>query len=504
MDYTAAADGSVTAASTAITFSFGAAVTSLSAADITLTNDTGTVTKGELSGSGQQWTLGITAQQAGDVKVRISRDGIEAGEKTVRVYTAPAPPGPALTKSIDLYLSEGITREEWTGKDTAAEGWVLSVEEQPAVYIAVYKEAAQTITVGGTDRALVSPEDALDGISAGEDFAVFLVKTGDLVFDGGTRTFTLNVSETGDALPRSVTVSLMVNRYETGAAVFKLVERDEDEVEYLERVGGAFEGLVDAFTWVETNAREDTEYTIRVEKDERDVPHLIVGLNKAENATLRFRGTKGDSKILYPVDLTLPGGRQIAVPTVDVSRFNPMGGHAAFIQIGGSLGYTFLPVTFILGSNITIQSGQMLNASDTYTYILDVQPKATLVLESGSEIRDHDNTITSNRLIFMHVRALSLSQTTKVSAKLLIKGGSIINCKIVDNMPLIDMALNQDWWEDGSFYLAPGNVFTLSGNSSSLIGITHWIESDTGRIVQDSFIDLTGYLASGLTLPAAE
>ena len=489
--YTVAADGSATAASTQITFAFDAVVTGLSAEDITLSNDTGAATKGALSGSGTSWSLGIAVQTAGDVKVRITRDGIEAGEKPVRVYTAPAPSGPALTKPIDLYLSEGLIREEWTGQGTVAEGWVLSVEEQATVYLAAYKEAAQTITVSGQDQALVGTAGAVDGLSAGEDFAVFTVKTGDLVFDGGTRTFTLNVQEEeGSALPRSVTVTLKVNTNHTGAAVFKLADRDGEGVEYLERIGGDFDGFLAAFEWVETNAQADTEYTIRVEKDERDVPHLVVGLNNAENATLRLKGTQDGIKTLYPVDLVAVQGQEI--PVVDASRLGYRT-TTSFIQVGGG-GNDLPSITFILGSNIAIQSGRVIGGGRMYTYILNILYNATIVLESGSVIRDHDNTLNSNRLIFMQVKALGGGDKVGGNGKLLIKGGAIINCKIVDNKPLISMHLNETWWEDGSFYLAPGNVFTLSGNSSNLIGTTT-------ETYQDVFIDLTEYLASGLKLP---
>ncbi|MDR0629492.1 MAG: hypothetical protein LBG24_07655 [Treponema sp.] len=487
--YTVAADGSATAASTQITFAFDAAVTGLSTEDITLSNDTGAATKGALSGSGTSWSLGIAVQTAGAVKVTITRDGIEAGEKPVKVYAAPAPSGPALTKPIDLYLSEGLTREEWTGQGTATEGWVLSVEEQATVYVAAYKEAAQAITVSGQDQALVGTAGAVDNINAGEDFAVFTVKTGDLVFDGGTRTFTLNVEEEGGALPRSVTVTLKVNTNPTGAAVFKLADRDGEGVEYLERIGGDFDGFLAAFEWVETNAQADTEYTIRVEKDERDVPHLVVGLNNAENATLRLKGTQDGIKTLYPVDLVAVQGQEI--PVVDASRLG-YGTTFSFIQVGG--GNALPTVTFILGSNIAIQSGRVIGGGRMYTYILNVLYNATIVLESGSVIRDHDNTLNSNRLIFMQVKSLGGGDKVGGNGKLLIKGGAIINCKIVDNKPLIDMSLNETWWEDGSFYLAPGNVFTLSDNSSNLIGTTT-------ETYQEVFIDLTEYLASGLKLP---
>jgi hypothetical protein len=91
--YTATANGAANSVtSDKITFSFGAMVTGLTLDQITLTNDTGTVTGGTLSENGQNWYLEITVQQAGNVKVKIARDGIETGEKTVTVHKAPDGP----------------------------------------------------------------------------------------------------------------------------------------------------------------------------------------------------------------------------------------------------------------------------------------------------------------------------------------------------------------------------------------------------------------------------
>jgi hypothetical protein len=87
--YTASANGtSNTADSTAITFAFSGTVTGLAASDITVTNGTGSVTKGTLSGSGTSWSLGITVNTAGTVTVAINKTGIESGEKTVTVHKA--------------------------------------------------------------------------------------------------------------------------------------------------------------------------------------------------------------------------------------------------------------------------------------------------------------------------------------------------------------------------------------------------------------------------------
>jgi len=81
--YTATANNSTN--TTAITLTFSAAVTGLTATDITVTNGTGSAAKGTLTGSGTSWSLGITVNIAGNITVSINKSGIESGNKTVAI-----------------------------------------------------------------------------------------------------------------------------------------------------------------------------------------------------------------------------------------------------------------------------------------------------------------------------------------------------------------------------------------------------------------------------------
>jgi uncharacterized repeat protein (TIGR02543 family) len=92
--YTVTANGTAETGTTTLTFTFSAAITGLSDNNITLTNDTGSVTKGSLSGGGKNWTLAVMVNTAGNIKVSITKDGIAAVEKPVTVYKKdqPAPP----------------------------------------------------------------------------------------------------------------------------------------------------------------------------------------------------------------------------------------------------------------------------------------------------------------------------------------------------------------------------------------------------------------------------
>lgn len=90
--FTAVANGATGATnSTAITLTFDKNVVGLTAAAITLADgETGSATKGELTGGGKVWTLAISAPTEGDVTVLIALDGYKftTSLTTVEIYAA--------------------------------------------------------------------------------------------------------------------------------------------------------------------------------------------------------------------------------------------------------------------------------------------------------------------------------------------------------------------------------------------------------------------------------
>jgi hypothetical protein len=88
--WTAAANGSDGGeTSTAITFTFNRDPGALNAAEITLANENGEATKGELSGEGLTRTLALTSvETAGNIRVSVDKAGVVAGSQTVAVYKA--------------------------------------------------------------------------------------------------------------------------------------------------------------------------------------------------------------------------------------------------------------------------------------------------------------------------------------------------------------------------------------------------------------------------------
>ncbi|GHV41153.1 hypothetical protein AGMMS49546_16440 [Spirochaetia bacterium] len=86
--YTAAANGdAVTTTSTKIDFVFTAAVTGLTADDITIAGTPGTAAKGTLTGSGTNWSLALTGTTGGAAAVSINKAGIESGAKSITLYS---------------------------------------------------------------------------------------------------------------------------------------------------------------------------------------------------------------------------------------------------------------------------------------------------------------------------------------------------------------------------------------------------------------------------------
>jgi hypothetical protein len=222
--YIAAADGeNGITSSTKIDFTFDAAVTGLTAEDIAVTPGTGSITTGALTGSGVNWSLAITVETAGNVKLAINKPGIVHTEKDLTVYALPA-----LTDMVSPGLGSG---GGWVEGNISGEGaaqiMTLTVVEEPLAYFGIIKSAEQAITVGGTDAAKVTPVakgETLGGRTASDTAALFTVNMEDLLFDGAfgetdtfnadaipigteTRTFTLTVDEAGK-ISREIAVSL--------------------------------------------------------------------------------------------------------------------------------------------------------------------------------------------------------------------------------------------------------------------------------------------------------
>jgi len=103
--WTAVADGAEGAAdSTKITFTFSAAVSGLTADDIRLAPVNVSVTKGELSGSGASWVLGISVSGQGYIQAKIVKNGVSSATQEVQVYKEAVNP---VSNGGTSYVNEG-------------------------------------------------------------------------------------------------------------------------------------------------------------------------------------------------------------------------------------------------------------------------------------------------------------------------------------------------------------------------------------------------------------
>jgi uncharacterized protein YjdB len=172
--YSASANGTMgTANSTAIAFAFAEAVTGLVAEEISVTADTGSVTKGTLTGDGTGWSLGITVATAGNVKVAINKSGIENTVKDVIVHKA------------------GVTLVAVTGVSLNTDSLILGLEDSADLTATVEPAEAANKAVtwlsSDTNVATVDANGTVTSVAAGS--ATITVTTAD-----GGKTATCDVT----------------------------------------------------------------------------------------------------------------------------------------------------------------------------------------------------------------------------------------------------------------------------------------------------------------------
>jgi formylglycine-generating enzyme required for sulfatase activity len=223
--YTAAANGTAgTTTSTSIALTFSAAVTGLTASNITLTNGTGTAAKGALTGSGTAWSIALTSVTTpGNVSVSIAKGGIESAVKTVAVYKSGAAAditytaaangtaGTTTSTSIALTFSGAVTGLDasnitLTGDTGAATkgaltgsgtSWTLAISAvtQGSVKVAIAKSgieiAEKTVAVYNAASKNAGDKTAYSG-GAGEP-------TFNMVYVPGGVTFPTGMSDDGTA-----------------------------------------------------------------------------------------------------------------------------------------------------------------------------------------------------------------------------------------------------------------------------------------------------------------
>ena len=112
------------AGASTIDFTLGASVSSLTATDIIITDETGSVTTGALTGNGTSWSLVATVTRSGNVLVSIARPGIKDRSQVVAVsigtvsITGTARVGSTLTADTSNLGGSGAITFQWKRGDT--------------------------------------------------------------------------------------------------------------------------------------------------------------------------------------------------------------------------------------------------------------------------------------------------------------------------------------------------------------------------------------------------
>ncbi|WP_461257839.1 hypothetical protein [Treponema sp. R80B11-R83G3] len=205
--YTATADNATS--TTAINFTFSAAVSGLTASDITVTNVTGSVAKGALTGSGTNWSLGVTVNTAGTVTVIILKNGIESGSKTITVakgsgvgtttYTATAN-NATNTTVINLTFSAAVSG--LTASDITVTNVTGSVAKGALTGSGTSWSLGVTVNTAGTVTVIISK----NGIESGTKTVTVAKGSG-----GGDTTYTATADNATNTTAINLTFSAAVS-----------------------------------------------------------------------------------------------------------------------------------------------------------------------------------------------------------------------------------------------------------------------------------------------------
>jgi hypothetical protein len=172
---------SSTTTSTSIKLSFNAAVSSLTAGEINVNNDGGAVTKGELTGDGAIWRLALASVTTqGNVKVSITKSGIERAVKTVAVYKASAADTTAPTLSggsaTNLTTTAGTTATlGFTSSEAGTYSYLVLTSSASAPDAAAVKAQGTAVAKGTAPAVSGANTINVTGLTASQTYTAYIV-----------------------------------------------------------------------------------------------------------------------------------------------------------------------------------------------------------------------------------------------------------------------------------------------------------------------------------------
>jgi len=156
---------------TTITFNFSIPVWGLTAQDIAITNVSGSVTKGSLTGSGTSWALGVNVSSPGSITISINKSGIDTGTKRVTVYmngyTSPTLSSITLNHSSvkkiyfedqTLDLTGLVVTASYSGSGNGFNATVTTYDSNPANGERLSTTGSITVTIRYSDGVTISDD----------------------------------------------------------------------------------------------------------------------------------------------------------------------------------------------------------------------------------------------------------------------------------------------------------------------------------------------------------
>jgi hypothetical protein len=367
---------------------------------------------------------------------------------------------------------------------------ITAPTETETVYFILEKTVKHSITVGGTDSAYVTiPGTVTEGSSPSDELVVFAVDTSDIAATGGTKEFTITVSNEGMA-GVEVAVTVTVPAAQIGAGLYI------DNGGLTAVPGFTWAGLQSALAWLGTNAVDDTEYVILLDGDE-EVTASYVSKAASTGVRITLRGLEEERAVYWDEGTQFAGAysrRGIFVvlkgTTLVLDEYVNLGGGdgETYRAIGGTVSNPTLIVLFdgalemLPGSRISglknvplVSTAYNTNTGSTFTM-------------NGGTIED--NIISSNGLVY---------DTQKLTFEMF-EGAAIKNNKVpgyIRNMSVQDPSVFSGW-SAGKFtmhggiikdndmrgiYLVNGAQFVMEGGEISGNGTGEYTHTTTNNKV---------------------
>jgi hypothetical protein len=397
-----------------------------------------------------------------------------------------------------------------SGRGTAAETWNMTVTETPVLYFAVRKKAAQTITVGGADAALVrpaAPGETVDEVTAGDTLAVFTVNANklhngkfmggaarssdgkttpdvydewyDSLFEGDDFQFTLNVTDP-EKNGKTVTVNLRQN-VKQEAAVFIVKYDGEGNFAGLERQTGImrYEGitnrgaysestkhtvnistttpgtrLLDMLVWIDqqlnNKANSSVEYLVRVVADEEMV---CVGITYNASASLSSSATEPSGKIRLRGSGT---SARVIRPTENAQAEIYYKNYGTSDSRSGNPNGTAYPFIYLAHSGtLQLEKNITLEGGGFSSYMIWLH-QAHLIMKDSAIIADQHSRSGLSATIYLEFSASSIPEERW--PRFTMEGGSITdNSSISVNYAPIKIIGNR-YVHKGSFSITGGTI----------------------------------------------